>query len=66
MDTLDRTPYSFEQHKPHLTDGRWHHDCPYCHNRRLYGATGLLNTQEESRAWCAMRAHRWFMVRRTD
>ncbi len=25
----------------HLTDGLWHDDCPYCHQRRLHAGTGV-------------------------
>ncbi len=39
-----------EKHlRDHLTDGHWHDDCVYCHERRLHGGTGLRSRNEGSR-----------------
>lgn len=33
----------------HLTDGKWHHDCPACLRRRVFGGNGMQNLPEETR-----------------
>lgn len=36
-----RMPRDQRDHLDHMTDGRWHDDCPYCLSRREHGGTGL-------------------------
>ena len=30
-----------EHLRHHITDGRWHDDCPWCRERRVHGGTGV-------------------------
>jgi hypothetical protein len=38
-------PPSHREHLNHMTDGRWHDDCPFCLRRRVKGGTGLEGEQ---------------------
>ena len=29
------------EHRNHMTDGRWHDDCRWCLRRRVHGGDGL-------------------------
>jgi len=35
-----------EHLESHITDGKWHDQCPYCLKRRRFGGTGVENRDE--------------------
>jgi hypothetical protein len=41
-------PPAHREHLNHMTDGRWHDNCPYCLERRAHGGTGLERVHGEN------------------
>lgn len=37
----EECPPEHREHLSHMTDGRWHDNCPFCLRRREKGGTGL-------------------------